>query len=142
METECEKNQDALRKLCGDIRLKNFCYPFGRISLPRKRQLQARFDTCRGTYEGVNAGTVDLALLRVIELYDRTLTPLKLQGVLNETRDRNGWLIFYTHDVADPPSWIGCSPALLRATIESVQAMGFDCLTVDAALERAGYPGN
>ena len=44
--------------------------------------------------------TADLSLLRVIELYDRTLTREKLRRVLRETRERNGWLIFYTHDVA------------------------------------------
>ncbi len=81
-----------------------------------------RFDSCRGIYQGINAGIVDLALLRVIELYDRTLTREKLDRVLRETRERNGWLIFYTHDVADPPSWIGCSPRLLRDTIAAVTA--------------------
>ena len=47
-----------LHRLLGDIRVSNFCYPFGRASLARKLQLQRRFDTCRGIYEGINAGTV------------------------------------------------------------------------------------
>ena len=63
-------------------------YPFGRLTLSRKLQLQRRFDTCRGVYEGINAGTVDLGLLRVIELYDRTLTAEKIRRVLAETRSR------------------------------------------------------
>jgi hypothetical protein len=125
--------------VCGEVRVTNFCYPFGRLSLARKLQLQRRFDTCRGIYEGVNAGTLDLGLLRVIELYDRTLSTNKLQRVVRETVEHSGWLIFYTHDVADPPSWIGCSPALLRATIAAVQGAGLTCLPVRDALTHIGY---
>jgi peptidoglycan/xylan/chitin deacetylase (PgdA/CDA1 family) len=142
MESEIARNAALLRELCGDIRLSNFCFPFGRLSLPRKLQLQRHFDTCRGIYQGVNAGMTDLALLRVIELYDRTLTAEKLRAVLEETRARNGWLIFYTHDVAARPSWIGCSPALMRETLQAVREAGFDCLTIRDALTAAGYPNS
>jgi peptidoglycan/xylan/chitin deacetylase (PgdA/CDA1 family) len=139
LDDECRRNGDALRKLCPDIEITNFCYPFGRVSLPRKRQLQARFDSCRGIYEGINAGIIDLALLRVIELYDRTLTRDKFARVLRETRERNGWLIFYTHDVAETPSWIGCSPRLLREAVEAVQAENMRCLPIRDALAAIGF---
>src|SRR5258708_26516007 len=75
LEAEVNRNRETLHALCGDIAITNFCFPFGKTSLARKHQLQTRFDTCRGIYEGVNAGAVDLAMLRVIELYDRTLSP-------------------------------------------------------------------
>ncbi len=139
MDEECRRNRDALRDLCPDISLRNFCYPFGRASLPRKQQLERRFDTCRGIYEGINAGVVDLGLLRVIELYDRTLTAEKLARVLRDNRDRNGWLVFYTHDVADMPSWIGCSPDRLRAVIAAVGAQDMACLPIRDALAAIGY---
>jgi hypothetical protein len=77
--------------------------------------------------------------LRVIELYDRTLTPAKLKRALRETRERNGWLIFYTHDVAEPPSWIGASPRILREVIEAVQAEKIECVTIRDALAAIGY---
>ena len=92
-----------------------------------------------GIYEGVNAGIVDLALLRVIELYDRTLTRDKLDRVLRETRACNGWLIFYTHDVAEPPSWIGASPRLLHETIDAVQTENIRCLPIREALAAIGF---
>jgi len=139
MQEEYEKNLCRLRELCPDIAVNNFCYPFGRASLPRKIQLQKRFDTCRGVYEGINGGIADLGMLRVIELYDRTLTKDKLRRVLNETRARNGWLIFATHDVADPPSWIGCSPRLLEDVIAAVRAEDIQCLPVRDALTAIGY---
>jgi peptidoglycan/xylan/chitin deacetylase (PgdA/CDA1 family) len=136
---ECGQNLRRLRELCPGIAVTNFCYPFGRASLPRKVQLQKRFDSCRGVYEGINAGTADLGMLRVIELYDRTLTPDKLRRVLRETRERNGWLIFVTHDVADTPSWIGCSPRLLRETVAAVQAENMQCLPIRDALTAIGF---
>ena len=80
MDEECRRNREALRELCVGVEITNFCYPFGRVSLPRKLQLIERFDSCRGIYEGINAGTIDLALLRVIELYDRTLSRDKLRA--------------------------------------------------------------
>jgi peptidoglycan/xylan/chitin deacetylase (PgdA/CDA1 family) len=139
MAEECRRNAAALRELCDGVQITNFCYPFGRLSWARKLQLQKRFDTCRGIYEGINTGTIDLGVLRVIELYDRTLTPEKLRDVLRETRERNGWLVFYTHDVATAPSWIGCSPALLRSTVAAVQAEGLACLPIRDALHAIGY---
>ncbi|HEX4411831.1 MAG TPA: polysaccharide deacetylase family protein [Xanthobacteraceae bacterium] len=142
-DAECNRNAAAISALCPGLEMTNFCYPFGRVSLPRKWQLNRRFDSGRGIYEGINSGTVDLALLRVIELYDRTLTPEKLKRALDETRARNGWLIFYTHDVTETPSWIGCSPRLLRETIATVQAQNMDCLTIRdglAAIGRSASP--
>jgi peptidoglycan/xylan/chitin deacetylase (PgdA/CDA1 family) len=139
VDEECRMNHNLLRRLCGDIHLTNFCYPFGGVSLPRKIQLQARFDTCRGNEEGVNVGTIDLGLLKVVELYNRTLTPDKLQRVLRETCDRNGWLIFYGHDVADPPTFMGCSPDFLRTVVETVQSMGLSCVSIREGLRHIGY---
>lgn len=140
VEGECKRNEDVLRELCAGTPLTNFCYPFGSLSLPRKRQLETRFDSCRGVYQGINAGIVDLGLLRVIELYDRTLTHDRLRRVLRENCDRNGWLIFYAHDVAETPSGIGCSPHLLRATVQAVQAAEMRCLPIREALVAIGYP--
>jgi peptidoglycan/xylan/chitin deacetylase (PgdA/CDA1 family) len=139
MDEECRTNHNTLRRLCGDIHLTNFSYPSGFLSLPRKLQLQKRFDSCRGNYEGINVGTIDLGLLKVIDLYNRTLTPEKLQRVLHETCDRNGWLIFHAHDVEEPPTFMGCSPAILRATIETVQSMGISCVSIREGLRHIGY---
>lgn len=139
LDAEIARNHETLRTLCDGLAPTNFCFPFGKVSFARKLQLQARFDTCRSIYEGVNAGRTDLAMLQVIELYDRTLTPEKLAAVLRETRERNGWLIFYTHDVAEEPSWIGCSPQRMRETLAAVRDAGLVCLTVRDALDASGY---
>jgi peptidoglycan/xylan/chitin deacetylase (PgdA/CDA1 family) len=139
IDEECRRNQSQLRQFCGDIQLTNFAYPYGSVTLMRKLQLQKRFDTCRGVWQGVNVGKIDLGLLKVFDLYSLTFTPEKLQRALRETCDRNGWLIFYTHDVVAPPSVYGCTPELLRSTVETVQAMGLTCVTMRDALKQIGY---
>jgi peptidoglycan/xylan/chitin deacetylase (PgdA/CDA1 family) len=139
LEEECRRNRDTLREACAGIELTNFCYPFGRLSLAAKRHLERRFDSCRGTYKGINAGVIDLGLLKVIQLYDRTLTSDQLQRVLRETCERNGWLIFYTHHVTESPSDIGCSPRSLRATAQAARAAGMQCLPIREALVAIGY---
>lgn len=135
---ECRRNFENLRDLCPDIQLSSFCYPFGCISLPRKLQLQRRFDTCRGIFEGVNSGVVDLALLKVIELYDRTLSRDKLDRVLRRARQTTGWIIFYAHDVTERPSHMGCSPGLLRTAIEEIRKQDISCRTIAESLPLIG----
>lgn len=139
MEEECRQNLQRMRELCPGIEMTNFCYPFGCLSLARKLQLQKRFDTCRGIFEGVNTGLIDLSLLKVIELYDRTLTRDKLHHVLRRARDHNGWIIFYVHDVQPQPTHMGCSPALLSATIKAVREQDIQCLSIRQALPVIGY---
>jgi peptidoglycan/xylan/chitin deacetylase (PgdA/CDA1 family) len=139
MNEECRRNLQRMRELCPGIEMTNFCYPLGCISLSRKLQLQKHFDTCRGIFEGVNSGVIDLSLLKVIELYDRTLTRHKLRDVLHRVCDGNGWVIFYAHDVTPQPSIMGCSPALLRSTIEAVRAEGIQCLSIRQAVPVIGY---
>lgn len=142
MDEECQKNYLTMRELCPGIEITNFCYPFGCVSLPRKLQLRRYFNTCRGIFEGVNSGMIDLGLLKVIELYDRTLSRDKLCHVLRRARDHNGWIIFYAHDVAPQPTHMGCTPALLRATIKTFQQQDIQCLSIREALPVIGYSTN
>jgi peptidoglycan/xylan/chitin deacetylase (PgdA/CDA1 family) len=139
MEEECRRNANSLRDLCPDLRLTNFCYPYGQVTLPRKLQLQQRFDSCRGCFEGINSGVVDLGLLSVIELYDRKLNGQQVVRLIHEAHERKGWLIFYTHDVAETPSWIGCSRRMLRFAVETALHAKIPCLPVRDALTAVGY---
>ena len=136
---ESRKCREALAELCPNARVENFAYPFGGISLPRKLQLQSEFATCRSIYSGINSGLVDLGVLAAENLYDRTLDDGGIARLLDEVERVNGWLIFYTHDVADNPSWIGCSPTLLNRVIEAVKDRGIATLGVADALNRVGY---
>ena len=124
----------ALREICGDVPLRSFAFPFGNAGLARKFQLQGQYDTCRGIHVGTNRGLIDLAMLRVQELYDSTTGKAGVDRLLDDVQRRGGWLIFYTHDVAATPCNIGCTPELLDYALKSVTTRGITCMTVARAL--------
>jgi len=138
MAEENRRSVEALTEICGPLKFENFAYPFGVVSMPRKLQLQQQFTSCRGIYSGINSGIIDLSLLRSVELYDRTLSPEQMREVFDQTERMNGWLVLYSHDVADPPSWIGCTPKLMEMAVAEAKARGFDCVPVSEALGLIG----
>lgn len=139
MSEENRRCSEALAELCGRVQIENFAYPFGGLSLTRKLQLQSEFASCRSIYSGINAGRVDLGLLAAEQLYDRTFDEAAVNRLLDRVERVNGWLIFYTHDVAPEPSWIGCSPAILNRVVSAVKARGLETASIAQALERSGY---
>lgn len=114
---EVRENSDLIAALADDVSPTSFAYPYGAISLTAKRALATRFSSCRGTGEGINQGPVDLADLRVVTLFDRLFDAAALRRRIDEARAKNGWLIFYTHDVAERPSQFGCTPEQFRMTV-------------------------
>ncbi len=137
MAEETRRNDARLREICGDVRIENFAYPFGDVSIFRKLQLQREFASCRSIYEGINSGMIDLGLLKVAPLYGRSAA--SVPALLDEVVRTNGWLIFYSHDIADPPSWIGCTPELLGEAVALVKASGIEMVTVAEGLRAIGY---
>jgi peptidoglycan/xylan/chitin deacetylase (PgdA/CDA1 family) len=134
---ELDRNMEFFASLVPDLRLKNFCYPYGMTSLSRKLQAQARFHSCRGSIAGINAGTVDLGMLKGVPI-DHTTDAAKIVRAIDETVRRNGWLIFFTHDVALVPTWIGCTPQLLDTAVATALKRGCDVVTVREGLRRIG----
>jgi peptidoglycan/xylan/chitin deacetylase (PgdA/CDA1 family) len=138
LNAEIKRNQDFLRTLDPSIKIENFAYPFGYGSFVRKRQLKTVFKSCRSIVPGVNSGTVDLQFLRAMPLIDWRIEREGIARALDEARTRNGWLIFYSHDVADAPSPYGCSPALLHEALEAASRRKIPVLNMAEALRCAG----
>jgi len=134
---ELDRNRDFFARLVPELVLENFCYPYGVASLPRKWQAQARFDSCRSSKPGVNAGTVDLGMIKGTPI-DYTSDAAAVLGAIDETVRRNGWLVLFTHDVAPDPTWIGCTPQFLDAAIKAALGRGCEVVTVREALRRVG----
>ena len=132
------RSRAFFRALSPDIALDNFAYPFGVASLERKLQLQRLFASCRGIAPGVNRDLVDLGNLRAVEVYDRTIDWTAIDRFLALTVRRNGWLVLYTHDVEETPSWIGCSPAVLEEVVVRARRHGCEIATVRDAMRRIG----
>jgi peptidoglycan/xylan/chitin deacetylase (PgdA/CDA1 family) len=113
--------------------LQNFSYPFGGVSPAAKRTLQRRFESCRGIQPGINFGTADLGLLRATSVYGTKAHP-RTAGLVDQVAAKNGWLIFYTHDVADAPSQYGCTPAVFEDLVGRVAKAGVAVLTIREAV--------
>jgi peptidoglycan/xylan/chitin deacetylase (PgdA/CDA1 family) len=137
MMQEIMRNRAYLRTLDPSIRVNSFAYPFGYGSYARKYQLRKEFQTCRSIVQGVNAGGVDLQFLRAMPLIDREMDRDGIDRAFDEAQTNNGWLIFYSHDVADRPSPYGCSPALLAHALEAATKRNIPALTMAEAMQCA-----
>ena len=108
--SELHRNAEAMAALLDGFAAKNFAYPFGRYLGPAKRLLAPRFDSCRGTSDGINHRGSDLADLRGTKVYAPQFSESAMRRLIDRTRELGGWLIFYTHDVGETPSRFGCTP--------------------------------
>ncbi len=104
----------------------------------RKGQLRKIFRSSRGIIPGVNAGVADLQFLRATPLINRDIGPDGIDRVFDEAVAGNGWLIFYSHDVAAEPSPHGCTPSLLRHARDAASRRNVEILSVADALRAAG----
>jgi peptidoglycan/xylan/chitin deacetylase (PgdA/CDA1 family) len=135
---EIEDNRRFLLALDPSIQIENFAYPYGLGSVWRKGQLKKIFHSSRGIIPGVNSGVADLQFLRATPLINRDIDRDGIDRVFDEAVAKNGWLIFYSHDVATEPSPYGCSPSLLRHALDAAAQRKIQILTVADALRSAG----
>lgn len=135
---EIERNLAYFRALDPTIKLGNFAYPWGLGSFPLKQPLAQYFRSCRSVMPGVNHGRVDLQFLRSTHLIDGRIDAAGVDRAMDEAVRTNGWLIFYSHDVANSPSEYGCSPALLRHALASATQRNILVTSVAEALDFVG----
>ena len=126
LEEELRANSAMFSEQHRDRTLTSFSYPFGLMSLAAKRILARHFVTCRSAEPGIHAGKVDLACLRALRLYDTQIDRRRIDHHMNELLSKNGWLIFYTHDVAEHPTRWGCSPGLTEYAVDRAVALGIE----------------
>jgi peptidoglycan/xylan/chitin deacetylase (PgdA/CDA1 family) len=133
---EIDRNQAFISSLCGDVRLTNFAYPFGEVSLSRKLQVQSAFASGRGISPGVNSGTADLGSLKAAPLRAEGRGERAVEAYLERAGRDNGWLIFYAYDIDPDPSVRGATPEQLEMAVAAARDRGYDILTVRNALGR------
>ncbi len=137
MAAEIAQNRRYLEGLDASIQLENFAYPYGLATVARKRQLTRHFRSARGILPGVNSGTIDLQFLRSTPLIDKDIDRAGIDRVFDQAIATSGWLIFYSHDVADRPSPWGCTPGLLRHALDAAKRRNMPMVSVAEALRRA-----
>lgn len=135
---EIEKNRHYLSGLDPSIQVQNFAYPYGLGSISHKGRLSKVFRSSRGIIPGVNSGTVDLQFLLSTPLVNQHIDRDGIDRAFDEAIAKNGWLIFYSHDVAASPSPYGCTPSLLQHALEAASQRKIEILSVADALRSAG----
>lgn len=133
LKSEVEKNNNALYLLTGLKTLKHFSYPFGKISLPAKKFMTQHFLTMRSVFPGVNFGTIDLAALRAVSIYDRCVDKKRISDWISKVVSTKGWLIFYTHDISDNPSYWGTSKQLFKFVLDEAVSSNASVLNIEQA---------
>jgi peptidoglycan/xylan/chitin deacetylase (PgdA/CDA1 family) len=136
-----DRNQAYVREVLGDTVLSTFAYPYGSYGTPAKLRLQRRFAACRGIMPGINAGTIDLGLLKAVAIPNSGGDAGWIAPWLRDARAANGWLILFTHDVRQSPGPFGCTPELLAATVDAILAAGIEILPLKNAIGRVAFGG-
>jgi peptidoglycan/xylan/chitin deacetylase (PgdA/CDA1 family) len=132
---ELERNRWALKNIGRDVELKNFAYPYGDLSFRSKRYLEERFDSCRSVHRGINYGAADLGSLKAWPLEDASIDRSTIAALIASTIKTGGWLIFYSHEVADRPNRFGVSPDLLTFAVATARETGCALATVADGLK-------
>ena len=134
---DVDENTAAIRSLTGGYEPTNFAFPFGGISFSAKGALSQRFASCRGIGEGINAGTADFADLKANRVHQFADGAYSFRRMIDEARAADGWIIFYTHDIAAAPSCYGCTPGQLDAIVAYAAA---SCTVLPVRDVIAGLP--
>ena len=138
LDHEIERNKAFFSAIDSSIVLENFAYPYNQATPRSKLMLQRRFRSCRAGVPGVNVGSVDLGLLKTVEIRECALSGADLRNWIDEARATRGWLIFLTHDVGPNPGPWGCSPELLETAVSYALSRECAVLSVRDAMSRIG----
>jgi peptidoglycan/xylan/chitin deacetylase (PgdA/CDA1 family) len=139
LDEDVARNDGFVRDLLGDYPLTSFAYPYGDVSPRTKRLFADKFASNRGIRQGVNAGLIDLAQLKAIGLESRAWKPEAVEALVADAVARNGWIIFFSHDISDAPSPYGATPAMLDHALATLKAAAIDILPVKHALARTVF---
>jgi peptidoglycan/xylan/chitin deacetylase (PgdA/CDA1 family) len=137
LKADIARNRDFFAAIHPGITVDNFAFPYGDISLSAKLQLQRHFKSCRSIQPGINTKTLDLGAMKCVALQSSTMTADDIAAAVAETVRRNGWLIFFSHDVDPSPTAYGVTPALLDIAVAAALAAGCVAVTVAKGLAHA-----
>jgi peptidoglycan/xylan/chitin deacetylase (PgdA/CDA1 family) len=114
----------------------NFAFPYNAGSFAARPELARRFRTSRGGGEGINRGPTDRTFLKGVAIQQPDESALALTAMIDDLVKNPGWLVFYTHDVADRPTPYGTTPKVFETLVAHARSCGCALLTIDQALDR------
>jgi peptidoglycan/xylan/chitin deacetylase (PgdA/CDA1 family) len=133
------RNQEFVRQVLGDYTMCSFAYPDGDVSITTKALVGRWFPICRGIWGGVNHRRIDFMQLKAVSL-GRSFDRGHVEKILDDARETNGWVIFFTHDISDNPSPYGCRPGQLAGMLQSAMDRGIEILPIKNAAGKMRFP--
>jgi peptidoglycan/xylan/chitin deacetylase (PgdA/CDA1 family) len=136
LRADLDHNRQVLLGASAAESLTSFAYPFGESNWTSKAQIARRFAAARGVYPAINGRIVDLAQLRAVRIYAHEFSAERVHALIARTVRTRGWLIFYTHDVGDAPSIVGCTAQQFAQVLDLVVAAHLEVLPMRSAVGR------
>lgn len=117
----------------------NFAFPYNAAWPLARRELGRRYLTCRAAGEAINRGAVDPLMLKSVEIRQPEEHAHALTGWIDDVVKNPGWLIFFTHDIAEKPTPYGGTPETFETLVRHASESGCRILTVEAATQALGW---
>ena len=133
---DMELSGTAINEALDGVKVQNFAYPYGAVTLMTKARIGAMARSCRGVYGGLNGPVVDLNLLRANGLFGGVGNSADVRALMIENEKKKGWLIFFSHDVAKTPSRFGCTPDLLEFAVSFAADRKMKIMTIGDVVNR------
>lgn len=140
LKDEYERSVEELLGVAPDARFETFAYPFGIGCYWRKRQLASMLRGARSVHPGLNRGWVDPGFLKAVDLSAGAIDVPRIRALMDEAVRQSGWLIFFTHDVAERPTRYGTTPQLLASALAAAKDANLLIAPVCEVLDHIGVP--
>lgn len=134
--TDLSRNEDRIKDFLPGFKFTNFSYPYGEQSFHSRLILRGKYKSARGIKGGINSSHLDLLSLKAVALYENVLPIEKAFDRIDEAIRLKSWLIFYTHDVTDKHTIIGCTPDYFEKVVKYCSDKRVEVLTVDQVLKK------
>lgn len=138
---EFTANSSFLNKIIPGQKLSTFAYPFGDVTPRVKRVAMNEFAACRGIWAGINHNFIDLGLIKTVCLEEHVLAQRPVDSWIEEAIEKNGWLVFLTHEVEENHGYFGISPGEFESVVSRVMQAGIDILPVKNAVGCIAHGG-
>ncbi|WP_011582193.1 MULTISPECIES: polysaccharide deacetylase family protein [Chelativorans] len=139
LRADLTRNEAYLREAGVEQPIRNFAYPFNAAWPPARRALHARYATCRGAGEAINRGSTDHLMLKGVEIRQPETHARSLTRWIDDVAAEPGWLVFFTHDIAEVPTPFGCTPGTFEHLVSYAVAKGCRIVTVGEAVSLLGW---
>jgi peptidoglycan/xylan/chitin deacetylase (PgdA/CDA1 family) len=132
--SDLQQNQASIDNIIPGYKFMNMSFPFGEQTLMAREIIKNKFRSARSVYRGINSGNIDLNCLKSIRLYENN-SLRTIFSTIDKAIEKKAWIIFYTHDVMNNPTDIGCSPGYFEEVIRYCHDKKLKVLTINDALD-------